>query len=794
MDISFNTIEAKPRNDINDIIKSELNKFKLAVDQSIRYLTNFDNYSDDSLFMCYVDNVELEMTYDKNKLVQIDCYSNPEISSDLNNLIILDKSISDNLIIINNYFYENDPDNQEEEDEDDEDAHETVKEVIKKEDLLSDSDDDDDLKTKKEVSFPQPVIRRSRRLNKILEIQSNKDDDSDNSDNESIHKIFNDSSSEEEVEHTKEVKPVKYEVILKEKSVIPDLSNDIILIEENNMENYVAASVIEASLKVNANTNSTVYQIVGEITKAIKTTKNIIIKPFKTVYDVIIQNKFKDITFEYILSIPYNYPFVQPTLKIITTCNQSLAYALNNCSILNATKWNPSTTLSDIIIGIYNNLEKVILDSINVEIKDKKFYELTSTLLSLTNTEPLKYSSYNFNFDFLQIKDSQSKGIGYDGPKWDYISHQKEQATKLIKITQLLNDVIPLISSNTDSIEDTCLVPYIKQYIYDVSVIEVNTKTTYYTSLFKLFHEIYKLEKYNQYFDLERISKQKNNLKDYPEIYECIPVIDQSNKVIDLTDYVSVMSEFAFEDANIIESKRFKFMEAIKIRHSASDFSRRVMTEITNISSNLPISKTSSIFFRYDPSNISIMKFIIIPHPDTPYAYGCFEFDMFLPSDFPSSPPHVEIITTGGGRFRFNPNLYDSGKVCLSLLGTWSGSDGEKWTTDSTILQILLSIQSLIFCEDPWFNEPGYEKDRYSAKGKQSNILYNDPVRSNTLALAMIGQLINPPFGFEEVIRNHFKLLQNDIYKKLDEWYEISNTKETFKQNYNKLKELISKL
>jgi baculoviral IAP repeat-containing protein 6 len=167
---------------------------------------------------------------------------------------------------------------------------------------------------------------------------------------------------------------------------------------------------------------------------------------------------------------------------------------------------------------------------------------------------------------------------------------------------------------------------------------------------------------------------------------------------------------------------------------------------------------------------------------------------MYLPSNFPLSPPHVEIITTGGGRFRFNPNLYDSGKVCLSLLGTWSGSDGEKWTTDSTILQILLSIQSLIFCEDPWFNEPGYEKDRYSAKGKQSNILYNDPVRTNTVLLAMIGQLINPPYGFEKVIRNHFKLLQNDIYKKLDEWSEISNSKEMFNKNYKKLKELISEL
>ena len=40
----------------------------------------------------------------------------------------------------------------------------------------------------------------------------------------------------------------------------------------------------------------------------------------------------------------------------------------------------------------------------------------------------------------------------------------------------------------------------------------------------------------------------------------------------------------------------------------------------------------------------------------------------------------------------------------------------------------------------------------------------------------------------------HFKLLQNDIYKKLDEWAEIATSKDLFKINYNKLKELISKL
>lgn len=48
--------------------------------------------------------------------------------------------------------------------------------------------------------------------------------------------------------------------------------------------------------------------------------------------------------------------------------------------------------------------------------------------------------------------------------------------------------------------------------------------------------------------------------------------------------------------------------------------------------------------------------------------------------------------------------------VCLSLLGTWSGAEGETWNKDTaTLLQVLVSIQSLILVPHPFFNEPGYE-------------------------------------------------------------------------------------
>ena len=40
------------------------------------------------------------------------------------------------------------------------------------------------------------------------------------------------------------------------------------------------------------------------------------------------------------------------------------------------------------------------------------------------------------------------------------------------------------------------------------------------------------------------------------------------------------------------------------------------------------------------------------------------------------------------GVCRVNPNLYEEGRVCLSLLGTWTGHRQEMWTTDSNCLQV----------------------------------------------------------------------------------------------------------
>ena len=142
------------------------------------------------------------------------------------------------------------------------------------------------------------------------------------------------------------------------------------------------------------------------------------------------------------------------------------------------------------------------------------------------------------------------------------------------------------------------------------------------------------------------------------------------------------------------------------------------------------------------------------------------------PAAFPEVSPLVQFLTTAGGTFRFNANLYADGKVCLSLLGTWHGTDKtEKWQPGtSTVAQVLLSIATQILCAEPYFNEPGYEQQMGTATGAQRSKSYSAEVRENTLRWAMLNQLRHPPNGFEKVVKAHFYLRRELVRAQLDGW------------------------
>jgi ubiquitin-conjugating enzyme E2 O len=97
------------------------------------------------------------------------------------------------------------------------------------------------------------------------------------------------------------------------------------------------------------------------------------------------------------------------------------------------------------------------------------------------------------------------------------------------------------------------------------------------------------------------------------------------------------------------------------------------------------------------------------------------------------------------GGLRLNPNLYECGKVCLSLLNTWTGKGNEKWMPKkSTMLQVLVSIQALILNAKPFFNEPGYD-DRYpGAEGERKSKAYNEEMFILSLK-TMMYTLRRPP-------------------------------------------------
>ena len=148
---------------------------------------------------------------------------------------------------------------------------------------------------------------------------------------------------------------------------------------------------------------------------------------------------------------------------------------------------------------------------------------------------------------------------------------------------------------------------------------------------------------------------------------------------------------------------------------------------------------------------------------------------MTINNKFPSSPPLVHFSNNGG--VRFNPNLYNSRKVCLSLLGTWGGDKGESWNSQtSTFFQLLVSIQSQILIEEPFFNEPGYETQIGKESGKKNSKDYNDNIRQYNLDYAM-NRLIEGTLDdnsdykeFNFIIKNYFKNKKERILGVLEKW------------------------
>lgn len=165
-------------------------------------------------------------------------------------------------------------------------------------------------------------------------------------------------------------------------------------------------------------------------------------------------------------------------------------------------------------------------------------------------------------------------------------------------------------------------------------------------------------------------------------------------------------------------------MEYLDSRSPTGDCLRRVRKDLKSLFKDpLP-----GIYCVPDSVHATLIHAIIVGPFGTPYEGGFFYFIINCPDNYPHEPPKVKLMTTGGGRVRFNPNLYSNGKVCLSILGTWSGPG---WSIVQSLASILLSIQSLMN-ENPFHNEPGHQTADFRTVSS-----YNDCVRHETIRVAV---------------------------------------------------------
>ncbi|EJD03783.1 uncharacterized protein FOMMEDRAFT_139931 [Fomitiporia mediterranea MF3/22] len=189
---------------------------------------------------------------------------------------------------------------------------------------------------------------------------------------------------------------------------------------------------------------------------------------------------------------------------------------------------------------------------------------------------------------------------------------------------------------------------------------------------------------------------------------------------------------------------------SISAGQPSRQFMARLSKEYRALSSSLP----ESIIVRTYEDRTDLLRSMIIGPENTPYEDAPFVIDWRLDANFPQSPPIAHFHSWTNGNGRVNPNLYEEGKVCLSILGTWAGERSESWSpARSSLLQAFVSIQGLVLVKEPWFCEPAFEKLRGTDEGKVNSRLYNE--KAYVLSRGFVRRALEIPVGsLEDVVRD----------------------------------------
>jgi len=196
----------------------------------------------------------------------------------------------------------------------------------------------------------------------------------------------------------------------------------------------------------------------------------------------------------------------------------------------------------------------------------------------------------------------------------------------------------------------------------------------------------------------------------------------------------------------------------------APQASRRVLKDIQRAQE--PLMQEQGIWYHMDEVNLTKGIAMIRGPPGTPYEGCLLTFSIQFPYDYPFSPPKV-LFLTSDGRTRFHPNLYVEGKVCLSILGTFSGPS---WSGTQSLSSVLLSILGLLDT-NPLAHEPSYQSGTLHNKLHKdyAEFVEHQMIRLMLTTMERFTQddPNHPWKPFQEVVLQQLPSLQDQIARKI---------------------------
>lgn len=190
---------------------------------------------------------------------------------------------------------------------------------------------------------------------------------------------------------------------------------------------------------------------------------------------------------------------------------------------------------------------------------------------------------------------------------------------------------------------------------------------------------------------------------------------------------------------------------------------KRIMKEISDIR------KSHEIFLDIDEKDMTSFKVLFFGPNDSIYHHGIFVFEMKLADNYPFQVPTVKFLTGGMINARIHPNLYENGKVCLSILNTWGGNE---WSPLLTIEKVFITIKALLD-NNPITHEPSYKdykKDHPLSIAYSLNAEYYS-IKS-ILDVYSFYRYISPHSSFLQIIRKYIDDNKENILEKIDNFEE----------------------